>query len=43
MRQCPQVEVMLVRSGIQIYKYWFSVTCKEQVRRFKARARSGPG
>lgn len=37
MRQCPQVETMLVRSGIRIYKYWFSVTQKEQVRRFKAR------
>jgi polyphosphate kinase 2 len=37
MRQCPQFEVMLVRSGIRIYKYWFSVTRKEQVRRFKAR------
>jgi polyphosphate kinase 2 len=37
MRQCPQVEVMLVRSGIQLYKYWFSVTQDEQRRRFNAR------
>ncbi|MCL2716152.1 MAG: polyphosphate kinase 2 [Alphaproteobacteria bacterium] len=37
MRQCPQLEVMLVRSGIRIYKYWFSVTREEQKRRFKSR------
>ncbi|MDR3464562.1 MAG: polyphosphate kinase 2 [Xanthobacteraceae bacterium] len=37
MRQCPQVETMLVRSGVRIYKYWFSVTQPEQVRRFKQR------
>jgi len=37
MRQCPQVETMLMRSGVRIYKYWFSVTQAEQVRRFKAR------
>ncbi len=37
MRQCPQVEVMLVRSGIRLYKYWFSVTREEQLRRFKSR------
>jgi polyphosphate kinase 2 len=37
MRQCPEVERMLVRSGIRLYKYWFSVTREEQLRRFKAR------
>jgi len=37
MRQCPQLELMLVRSGIRIYKYWFSVTREEQMRRFKSR------
>ena len=37
MRQCPQVETMLARSGIRLYKYWFSVTRDEQLRRFKAR------
>lgn len=37
MRQCPQVEVMLARSGIRLYKYWFSVTREEQARRFKSR------
>ena len=37
MRQAPVVEQMLVRSGIRLYKYWFSVTRDEQRRRFKAR------
>ena len=37
MRQTPELERMLVRSGIRLYKYWFSVTRQEQRRRFKAR------
>ncbi|WP_282119883.1 polyphosphate kinase 2 [Ruegeria atlantica] len=37
MRQTPELERMLVRSGIQLYKYWFSVTQPEQQRRFKSR------
>lgn len=37
MRQVPEVERMLVRSGIRLYKYWFSVTQDEQKRRFTAR------
>ena len=37
MRQCPEVERMLVNSGIKLYKYYFSVTKKEQRRRFAAR------
>ena len=37
MRQTPELERMLVRSGIRLYKYWFSVTREEQLRRFKAR------
>ena len=37
MRQCPEVERMLVRSGVRLYKYWFSVTRNEQRRRFTAR------
>ncbi len=37
MRQVPDVERMLVRSGIRFYKYWFSVTRDEQLRRFKSR------
>ena len=38
MRQTPDLEQMLVRSGIRLYKYWFSVTQEEQKRRFAARA-----
>jgi polyphosphate kinase 2 len=34
MRQTPELERMLVRSGIRLYKYWFSVTREEQRRRF---------
>ena len=37
MRQTPELERMLVRSGIQLYKYWFSVTQDEQQRRFRSR------
>jgi polyphosphate kinase 2 len=37
MRQCPDLERMFVHSGIRLYKYWFSVTREEQMRRFKAR------
>ncbi len=37
MRQTPDLERMLVRSGIRLYKYWFSVTRNEQLRRFKSR------
>jgi polyphosphate kinase 2 len=37
MRTCPEFERMLVRSGIQVVKYWFSVSDEEQERRFQAR------
>jgi polyphosphate kinase 2 len=37
LRQCPQFEQMLVEDGIMLRKYWFSVSDKEQERRFKAR------
>ncbi|WP_370738156.1 polyphosphate kinase 2 [Solemya elarraichensis gill symbiont] len=37
LRQAPQIERMLVRSGIIFYKYWFSVTQQEQLRRFHSR------
>ena len=37
MRQAPELERMLVRSGIRLYKYWFSVTQPEQAARFKSR------
>jgi polyphosphate kinase len=37
MRACPEFERMLVRSGIILLKYWFSVSDEEQERRFTAR------
>ena len=37
MRQCPDFERMLVNSGIKLFKYYFSVTRKEQQARFKSR------
>jgi polyphosphate kinase 2 len=37
MRSCPEFERMLVRSGIILIKYWFSVSDEEQERRFQAR------
>jgi polyphosphate kinase 2 len=37
LRTCPEFERMLVRSGIIIIKYWFSVSDEEQERRFQAR------
>jgi polyphosphate kinase 2 len=37
MRQVPELERMLVRDGIWVFKYWFSVTREEQLRRFQAR------
>ena len=36
-RSCPEFERMLVRSGIVLIKYWFSVSDAEQERRFEAR------
>ena len=37
MLSCPAFERMLLRSGITIVKYWFSVSDKEQERRFRSR------
>jgi len=37
LRSCPEFERMLVRSGILLVKYWFSVSDHEQERRFQAR------
>ncbi len=37
MRQCPDFELMLVNSGIKLFKYYFSVTKKEQRARFASR------
>jgi polyphosphate kinase 2 len=39
MRSCPDFERMLVRSGITLIKYWFSVSDDEQERRFQARVK----
>ena len=38
MRSCPQYERMLVRSGIIVLKYWFSVSDDEQEKRFQQRS-----
>ena len=38
MRQAPEFERMLVRSGIRFFKFWFSVSREEQLRRFISRA-----
>jgi polyphosphate kinase 2 len=37
MRSCPQLERMLISSGISLFKYWLSVSDAEQERRFQAR------
>ena len=37
LRSCPEFERMLIRSGISLVKYWFSVSDEEQERRFQAR------
>ena len=37
LRSCPEFERMLVRSGIILIKYWFSVSDEEQERRFQKR------
>jgi polyphosphate kinase 2 len=40
LRACPLFEEMLVRSGIFLVKYWFSVNDEEQERRFQERIRN---
>ena len=37
MRQTPDFEQMLARSGVRLFKYWFSVTQEEQKQRFASR------
>ncbi|MEJ2424779.1 MAG: polyphosphate kinase 2 [Candidatus Thiodiazotropha sp.] len=37
LRSCPEFERMLVRSGIILLKYWFSVSDEEQEKRFQSR------
>jgi len=40
LRSCPEFERMLVRSGIVLIKYWFSVNEDEQQRRFEDRLKN---
>lgn len=40
LRSCPEFERMLVRSGITLIKYWFSVDSDEQAKRFYDRIHS---
>jgi polyphosphate kinase len=40
LRSCPLFEEMLIRSGIHLIKYWFSVNDEEQERRFQQRIRN---
>jgi polyphosphate kinase 2 len=37
LRSCPKFENMLIRSGIKLIKYWFSVSEEEQEKRFRSR------
>ncbi len=37
LRSCPNFERMLIRSGIILIKYWFSISQEEQERRFQER------
>ena len=39
LRSCPEFERMLIRSGIQLIKYWFSVSDTEQEKRFQGRVK----
>jgi len=39
MRQAPEFERMQVRSGVRLFKFWFSVSREEQLRRFLGRAK----
>jgi polyphosphate kinase 2 len=38
LRSCPEFEKMLIRSGIILLKYWFSISDEEQEKRFRERA-----
>ena len=40
MRSCPEFEIMIQRSGIILLKYWFSVSDKEQEKRFQDRIKN---
>ena len=39
LRSCPHFEHMIIHSGIILIKYWFSVSAKEQEKRFKTRVK----
>ena len=39
-RTCPEFERMLIRSGLILVKYWFSVSDDEQEKRFQARVKN---
>ncbi len=39
LRSCPEFEKMIVRSGIILIKYWFSVNDEEQEKRFRSRVK----
>ncbi len=41
-RSCPEFERMIIRSGIILIKYWFSVSDEEQEKRFQARLDDPP-
>ena len=43
LRSCPEFERMLVRSGVILIKYWFSVSYEEQRKRFALPSRSSGG
>ena len=38
LREVPQLENMLIENNIQLFKFWFSVSREEQLRRFLSRA-----
>lgn len=40
LRACPNFERMLIRSGIILVKYWFSVSEDEQEKRFRSRIKN---
>ena len=40
LRSCPEFERMLIRSGITVIKYWFSVSDDEQEKRFQKRLKT---
>ncbi len=37
LQTCPEFERMIISSGIQLIKYWFSVSAEEQIKRFQSR------